>query len=261
VPSAEAPKSRRGQSAAQPGDAEKARNCATAGHKSDSRPDPATVPKNFEQVVEGPLWDQRSPAQGVTAKGVDSSGSVIAAIGRNRRNLAADGGFGEGRLATHPGRSPWPPWTPCLGCFAAVHGTTMESSPPPAPSDRRPRRRRHGCPLPGPTDGRRGPYPPTLPRSHCTPLARSFGGGIGSDRGAGGSSFTRIALRRRTRGDNGKRSHTIVSRTHSSSASLTPGLSSASYSIVRTAANRAWMRCTKATASAARSSGVIAARR
>jgi hypothetical protein len=48
----------------------------------------------------------------------------------------------ERQLATHPGRSPWPPWTPCLGCFAAVHGTTMESSPPPAPSDRRPRRRR-----------------------------------------------------------------------------------------------------------------------
>ena len=55
-----------------------------------------------------------------------SSGSVRGASGDGRpyreRKLVVHPGPGEGLLSTHPGRSPWPPWTPCLGCFAAVHG-------------------------------------------------------------------------------------------------------------------------------------------
>jgi hypothetical protein len=53
-----------------------------------------------------------------------------------------------------------------------------------------------------------------------------LGGGIGSDRGAGGSSFTRIALRRRTRGDNGKRSAAIVPRSRSARVTLSSSVRS-----------------------------------
>ena len=47
-----------------------------------------------------------------------------------------------------------------------------------------------------------------------------FGAGNGSGRGTGGSSFARIALKLRTRGDSGNRSRSIVPRSSSISAAL-----------------------------------------
>jgi hypothetical protein len=56
---------------------------------------------------------------------------------------------------------------------------------------------------PGPTDGRRDPYRRRFFASVMLRSPGGLGGGIGSDRGAGGSSFARIALKLRTRGDSG----------------------------------------------------------
>ena len=54
-----------------------------------------------------------------------------------------------------------------------------------------------------PTDGRRDPYRRRFFASVMLRSPGGLGGGIGSDRGAGGSSFARIALKLRTRGDSG----------------------------------------------------------
>ena len=53
-----------------------------------------------------------------------------------------------------------------------------------------------------------------------------FGGGIGSDRGAGGSSLARIALKLLTRGDSGKRSAAIVSRSSAARMALSSSVRS-----------------------------------
>jgi len=69
-----------------------------------------------------------------------------------------------------------------------------------------------GNPLPS-ADRRLGdPYRRRFVASAMLRSPGGMGGGNVSGAGRGGSSFARIALRRRTRGDNGKRSAAIVSR-------------------------------------------------
>jgi hypothetical protein len=94
------------------------------------------------------------------------------------------------------------------------------------PYERRPRRRRRAALPPGPTDCHRDPYRRRFFASAMLRSPGGFGGGIGSDRGAGGSSLARIALKLLTRGDSGKRSAAIVSRSSAARMALSSSVRS-----------------------------------